>query len=63
MTTRQIVFATIALVSLTAALYVTNARTANMPEGAAPGVGALPIGILDLMKSAEAPPEHHYEAF
>ena len=62
-TTRQIVFATIALVSLTVALYVTSARTATVPVGAAPGMAALPIGILDLMKRAKGLPEQYHDAF
>ena len=62
-TMRRIFLASIALASLTVALYVTGARTATVLQGAAPGAAALPIGILDLMKSAKGLPEQQYDAF
>jgi hypothetical protein len=62
-TKRQVVFASIALVSLTLAVYVANARTATVPQAAAPGMAALPIGIVELVKSATHLPEHQYDAF
>lgn len=62
-TLRQIGLATIALVTLTVALCVTNARTATVAQGSPPGAAALPIGIVDLMKSAKDLPEEQYDAF
>ena len=62
-TIRQIVIATLALVSLTVVVYVATARTATAPQGAAYSVAALPIGIGDLMESAKDLPEQRYDAF
>jgi hypothetical protein len=62
-TIRQIVIATLALVSLTVVVYVATARTATAPPGAAYSVAALPIGIGDLMESAKDLPEQRYDAF
>jgi hypothetical protein len=60
---RRIVLAGIALVSLTVAFYVTGAGTATVPQGAARGMAALPIGILDLTTSATDLPDQRYDAF
>jgi hypothetical protein len=59
----RIVLASIALVSLTVALYVAGAGTATVPQGAGPGLAALPIGIVALMTSANGLPEQQYDAF
>lgn len=62
-TMRRIVLASIALASLTVALYVTGAGMTTVPQGAGPGLAALPISIVDLMTSAKGLPEQQYDAF
>jgi hypothetical protein len=62
-TKRQIGIATFALAVLTVALYVTSASTATAPQGTAPGMTALPIDIVGLMRKAKGLPEQQYDAF
>jgi hypothetical protein len=62
-TLRQIALVAIALVSLTVAAYVTRAGTTTVPQGAAPGAAALPIGIVELMNSAKGLSAQQYDAF
>jgi hypothetical protein len=62
-TIRQVVIATFALAILTVAFYVTSARTATAPQGAPPGVAALPIDIVGLTRNAKDLSEQQYDAF